>query len=59
VWFDFPEVNKLGCVSHRAVGQLYPSPLYDFGRFYDPRSPRVCLRLSQKGFWNRTASIIT
>jgi hypothetical protein len=59
VWFDFPEVNKLGCVSHRTIGTLHDSPFYDLGRFYGPKSPRVCLRLSQKGFWNRTASVIT
>eukprot|EP00128_Syssomonas_multiformis_P011888 Colp12_sorted_trinity150504_noHs@31543 len=59
VWFDFPEVNKLGCVSHRTVGHLQPPILYDLNRFFDAKSHRVCLRVSQKGYWNRTGSIIT
>ena len=59
VWFDFPEVNKLGCVSHRTIGNLQPPHLYDLSRFFDAKGHRVCLRLSQKGYWNRTGSVIT
>jgi hypothetical protein len=58
VWFDFPEVNRLGCVSHGTVRRLANDANYDTGRFYASNSPRVCLRLSQKGFWNRTSSVI-
>lgn len=58
VWFDYPEVNKVGCLSHKTVGQLHSSDYYDWNRYYGRDSPRICLRLTGKGHANKSAAII-
>jgi hypothetical protein len=63
VWFDYPQVNKVGCMSHQTVASLLrdsqQGALYDAQRFYAPGSPRVCLRLSDAGLRNVNAALVT
>jgi hypothetical protein len=55
VWFDYPMVSNVGCISHKT---LYLMALKDSSRsafdwqsFYD--GDRLCLRLSSMGYTSR------
>lgn len=55
VWFDHPNVGKVGCVTHNTALDLIFDP--EVGGYYDPGSywnDRVCLRLSHHGFNRET-----
>mmetsp|Transcript_18113 Transcript_18113/g.40162 ORF Transcript_18113/g.40162 Transcript_18113/m.40162 type:complete len:239 (-) Transcript_18113:280-996(-) len=61
VWFDYPMVNQVACLSHPTVAALLQErgPLYDGGRFTAPGSPRLCLRLSRAGQADLAAALVT
>jgi hypothetical protein len=55
VWFDHPEVNRVGCLSHEGVQKLLhrdvrqkkDQHLFDWERYN--HSSKICLRLSKRG----------
>jgi len=61
VWFDYPQVNKVGCFNHRVVHDLQAldnpvSPRFDWDHFIS--SGRKCLRISKQGSFNRVTGQI-
>ena len=55
VWFDYPAVNRVGCISQRTVRILsYHNPKYYDWMHMNFRSNKVCLRLSKTGFFTET-----
>jgi len=54
VWFDYPAVNKVGCISHATVRMLsYHNPkYYDWTHLNFNKEMKVCLRLSRQGFYS-------
>jgi len=55
VWFDYPHLNNVGCISHKTLYLLSqkdtPKSAFDWQSFHD--SERLCLRLSNLGFTSR------
>mmetsp|Transcript_15846 Transcript_15846/g.26646 ORF Transcript_15846/g.26646 Transcript_15846/m.26646 type:complete len:344 (-) Transcript_15846:126-1157(-) len=56
VWFDHPD--KVECLSHKTVGQLYPSNLYDWSHYGHAKGQKICLRLSEEGFKKKDEAVI-
>jgi hypothetical protein len=58
VWFDYPAVNKVGCISQGTVRMLsYHNPkYYDWTHLNFNKENKVCLRLSKTGFYSEMAS---
>lgn len=55
VWFDYPHIGNVGCISHKTLYLLAQKDLsrsaFDWGTFHD--GDRLCLRLSSLGFNSR------
>lgn len=55
VWFDHPEVNRVGCISHEGVQKVQnqdtarprDEQLFDWEHY--THSSRICLRVSKRG----------
>lgn len=67
VWFDHPRENKVGCLSHATVLRLHQRDMsgaaagenegqagFDWEHFFRPAGLRICLRLSQYGFFEQS-----
>lgn len=55
VWFDYPAVNKVGCISQRTVTMLsHHNPKYYDWIHLNFKSNKICLRLSRTGFFSET-----
>ncbi len=53
VWFDYPAVNRVGCISQQTVRVLsYHNPKYYDWIHLNFKSNKVCLRLSRTGFFS-------
>ena len=55
VWFDYPHVGNVGCISHKTLYLLAQKDTsksaFDWSTFHD--GDRLCLRLSSLGFASR------
>eukprot|EP00600_Ochromonadales_sp_CCMP1393_P008819 CAMPEP_0174953918 /NCGR_PEP_ID=MMETSP0004_2-20121128/133_1 /TAXON_ID=420556 /ORGANISM="Ochromonas sp., Strain CCMP1393" /LENGTH=579 /DNA_ID=CAMNT_0016201669 /DNA_START=515 /DNA_END=2253 /DNA_ORIENTATION=+ len=57
VWFDYPAVNKVGCISQKTVRMLsYHNPKYYDWIHMNFKANKVCLRLSKTGFFSETST---
>lgn len=56
VWFDYPMVTNVGCISHKTLFLMAQKDTsrsaFDWQSFYD--GDRLCLRLSSMGFTSRS-----
>ena len=54
VWFDHPNVGKVGCLSHETVYKILQQDSRKTTRLFDAdhyfQSTKICLRLNQNGF---------
>lgn len=57
VWFDYPHVNGVGCLSQSTVRSLatHNSKYYDWIHL-NYKDNKVCLRLSKFGFFNESVT---
>ena len=55
VWFDYPHISNVGCISHKTLYLLSQKDTsksaFDWQSFHD--GDRLCLRLSNLGFTSR------
>jgi len=56
IWFDHPDVDKVGCLTHKDIGSMYPLTRFDWVRYFSTQSKKVCLRLSEQGYSSENAT---
>jgi hypothetical protein len=59
VWFDYPAVNKVGCLAQETVRTLnfHNAKYYDWMHLNFFKSTKVCLRLSRTGYYTETEAM--